>query len=82
MCSTKPFFIPVMHELCFLELFGNSFSTRVVLMSILDNCPSLKSLTISGLPYPYSRNDEELQNKLARIKDVSVPYDDSDSDEE
>jgi hypothetical protein len=80
--ACNAFSIPVMYELRSLELFGNSFTNDVV-QSIVDHCPSLEFLNISDVPYLYFRSDEALQNKLSRIKDVRLPFDDdSDSDYE
>ncbi|CAL4906844.1 unnamed protein product [Urochloa decumbens] len=76
--SARRFSIPMMHGLHSLELFGGHL-TMDVMMEIVDNCPSLESLHISGMPYLYGREEKELRDKCSKIKDLRLPdmdYDD------
>ncbi|CAL4892356.1 unnamed protein product [Urochloa decumbens] len=56
--SARRFSIPMMHGLHSLELFGGHL-TMDVMMKIVDNCPSLESLHINGIPYLYVRTGGE-----------------------
>ncbi|OEL27804.1 hypothetical protein BAE44_0011178 [Dichanthelium oligosanthes] len=74
------FSIPMMHGLHSLELFGDTFP-RDVVMKIVDNCPSLKSLNISDVLLK-QWDVTVLRNKCSRIKDLRLPaVHDYDSDE-
>ncbi|CAO2206059.1 unnamed protein product [Urochloa humidicola] len=70
---------PLMLELLSLELSNYVFSAEA-LTSILDNCPLLESLKISGLLV--DGMDAQLQEKCARIKNLSLPNDLDEEDEE
>ncbi|TVU50380.1 hypothetical protein EJB05_01750, partial [Eragrostis curvula] len=77
--SEISFSIPTMYGLRSLELFGDSF-TKAVVLHIVDKCPCLESLDISNVPHLYS-HIEELRKKCSRIKDLTLPAYDSDSDD-
>ncbi|TVU07336.1 hypothetical protein EJB05_47386, partial [Eragrostis curvula] len=63
--------IPLMHELHTLELCECDLSARG-LNSILDSCPVLESLQITGC-FNKHDIDKELQAKCARVKNLSLP---------
>ncbi|CAO2164087.1 unnamed protein product [Urochloa humidicola] len=63
--------IPIMSELLSLELFHCDITTEG-LKSILDNCPQLESLHITG-SFEYHEMDEELQMKCSRVKNLTIP---------
>ncbi|CAL5010838.1 unnamed protein product [Urochloa decumbens] len=63
--------IPMMSELLSLELFLCDL-TNEGLTSILDNCPLLESLYITG-SFDYYGMDEELQAKCSRVKNLTLP---------
>ena len=69
---------PLMCELHSLELSNYIFS-RSALAAILDNCPLLESLHITG--FCADSMDAELQAKCARVKNLNLPFS-SDEDEE
>ncbi|CAO2206074.1 unnamed protein product [Urochloa humidicola] len=63
--------IPMMSELLSLQLFLCDLTTEG-LKSILDNCPQLESLHITG-SFEYHEMDEELQTKCSRVKNLTIP---------
>lgn len=69
---------PLMCELRSLELSNYMFS-HSALTAILDNCPLLESLHITG--FSADSMDAELQAKCARVKNLKLPFS-SDEDEE
>jgi hypothetical protein len=69
---------PMMCELRSLELSNYIFS-HSALTAILDNCPLLESLHITG--FCADSMDAELQAKCARVKNLNLPFS-SDEDEE
>ncbi|CAO2189449.1 unnamed protein product [Urochloa humidicola] len=70
---------PMMCELRSLEL-SNYVLSAAALTAILDNCPLLESLKISGLLV--DGMDAQLREKCARIKNLSLPDDSDEEDEE
>ncbi|CAL5010811.1 unnamed protein product [Urochloa decumbens] len=70
---------PLMLELRSLELSNYLFFAEA-LTAILDNCPLLESLKISGLLV--DGMDVQLREKCARIKNLSLPNDSDEEDEE
>ncbi|CAL5007794.1 unnamed protein product [Urochloa decumbens] len=74
--------IPVMHDLQTLKLYECDLSCWG-LNSILDNCPQLETLYISGY-FNEREMDKELRVKCARVKNLSLPtsaYDGYSSDD-
>ncbi|TVU02079.1 hypothetical protein EJB05_52445, partial [Eragrostis curvula] len=71
--------IPVMHELRTLELYECDLTARG-LNSILDSCPLLESLYITGY---FNKKDinKELRVKCARVKNLALPTRSKPSDE-
>nr|TKW08479.1 hypothetical protein SEVIR_6G030700v2 [Setaria viridis] len=63
--------IPMMSELLSLQLFQCDLTTEG-LASILDNCPLLESLHITG-SFKYYEMDDELQAKCTRVKNLTIP---------
>ncbi|TVU07340.1 hypothetical protein EJB05_47390 [Eragrostis curvula] len=63
--------IPLMHELHTLELYECDLSATG-LKGILDNCPVLESLHVTGC-FNKHDIDQELQAKCARVKNLSLP---------
>ncbi|RCV18627.1 hypothetical protein SETIT_3G316900v2 [Setaria italica] len=70
--SPTHFSIPMMHGLHSVELSGDSL-TKDVVMQIVDNCPSLKSLNISDVHYQDRWDEKLLRNKCYRIKNLRLP---------
>jgi hypothetical protein len=70
---------PMMSELRSLQLFNYVFSAPA-LAAILDNCPQLESLNITGLLV--DSMDAQLRAKCARIKNLSLPHDSDEEDED
>ncbi|KAL6659442.1 hypothetical protein ACP70R_003482 [Stipagrostis hirtigluma subsp. patula] len=62
--------IPMMHELRTLELYDCELSNKG-LMDILDSCPLLKSLHITGY-FNKCEMDKELRMKCARVKNLTL----------
>ncbi|TVU02052.1 hypothetical protein EJB05_52418, partial [Eragrostis curvula] len=63
---------PMMCELRSLELFNYVFS-KEQLTAILDNCPQLESLHITGHQVD-AMDDAQLQAKCARVKKLTIPF--------
>ncbi|TVU02042.1 hypothetical protein EJB05_52408, partial [Eragrostis curvula] len=63
--------IPVMHELRFLELLGCELNA-MGLAAILDSCPVLQSLRITG-SFSWGEMNDELKAKCARVKNLNLP---------
>ncbi|CAO2168335.1 unnamed protein product [Urochloa humidicola] len=74
----ETYVIPMMLELCSIELLGYNL-TAAGLTAIIDNCPLLESLNVRGSPIIYMM-DEELRTKCARVKNLVLPWDSSDDD--
>ena len=73
--------ITVMSELRSLELLHYNL-TAAGLTAIIDSCPLLESLNVTG-GYIIHMMDQELRAKCARVKNLSLPCDsDEDSYEE
>ncbi|TVU43223.1 hypothetical protein EJB05_09670 [Eragrostis curvula] len=62
---------PMMCELRSLELFNYVFG-KEQLTAILDNCPLLESLHITG--HQVDAMDAQLQAKCARVKKLTIPF--------
>lgn len=62
--------MPIMNELRYLELF-NCELTTAGLSVILDNCPLLESLHITGLSV--GRMKKNLRERCGRLKEVTLP---------
>jgi hypothetical protein len=73
----ETYVIPVMSELRSLELSGYNL-TATGLTAIIDNCPLLESLNVTGDPI-IGTMDQELLAKCARVKNLVLPCD-SDED--
>jgi len=77
----ETYVIPVMSELRYLELLRYNL-TAAGLTAIIDGCPLLESLNVTG-GYIIHMMDQELRAKCARVKNLSLPCDsDEDSYEE
>ncbi|TVU43216.1 hypothetical protein EJB05_09663, partial [Eragrostis curvula] len=63
--------IPMMHELRFLELLGCELNA-MGLAAILDSCPVLQSLRITG-SFSWGEMNDELKAKCARVKNLNLP---------
>lgn len=63
--------IPKMSNLQSLELFECDLTTKG-LTTILDNCPMLQSLHITG-SFEYYNMDDVLQKKCDRVRSLSIP---------
>ena len=63
---------PLMCQLRSLELSNYIFS-GLALTAMLDNCPLLESLHITGL-FVDGTMDAELQAKCARVKNLNLPF--------
>ena len=73
--------ITVMSELRYLELLHYNL-TAAGLTAIIDSCPLLESLNVTGGSIIHMM-DQELRAKCARVKNLSLPCDsDEDSSEE
>lgn len=63
---------PVMCQLQSIEIFNYVFSNEQ-LTAILDNCPLLESLHITGC-HVDGVMDEQLHVKCARVKNLNIPF--------
>ncbi|CAL5007786.1 unnamed protein product [Urochloa decumbens] len=74
----ETYVIPVMSELRSIELLCYSL-TAAGLTAIIDNCPLLDSLNVTGCPM-IDMMDQELRTKCARVRNLVLPCDSSDDD--
>ncbi|TVU43193.1 hypothetical protein EJB05_09639 [Eragrostis curvula] len=71
--------ISAMCKLRVLELFEFELTTEG-LTAILDNCPLLESLHVTGSFLEFDEMDEELQAKCAKVKNLILPDDEDECD--